>query len=204
MLTREIEYHPHGQTRVLTRGPAPAQAAATLILLHGRGGSPEDMAKLFESLKVPQTAAIIPEAANRSWYPRSFLAPQEDNEPYLSSALLRIETLASALERQNIPRHKLVLLGFSQGACLASEFVARSSVRYGALIALSGGIIGPPGAPATRQDPHQMRSLQGMPIFLGSGSHDAHVPQSRVEETAQFLETGAPPYTCECIQICRT
>ena len=106
MLHREIEYHPHGQTRVLTRGLAPAQAAATLILLHGRGGSPEDMAQLFESLNVPQTAAIIPEAAHRSWYPLSFLAPHEANEPQLSSALLRIETLVSALERQHIPRHR--------------------------------------------------------------------------------------------------
>ncbi|HWD00375.1 MAG TPA: dienelactone hydrolase family protein [Candidatus Sulfopaludibacter sp.] len=150
---------------------------ASVILLHGRGGSSEDILTLREEFAVPGVAWYAPQAPGHSWYPYSFLAPIEQNEPWLSQALEQIGKIAAGIAPE-----KLVIAGFSQGACLATEFVARNPARYGGLIAFTGGLIGPLGK--TFEYPG---SLAGTPAFLGSGDPDPHVPWSRVQESADTL-----------------
>jgi predicted esterase len=173
---------PHAGGPVLTAGPTPESAGATLVLLHGRGASADGMLGLYEELGVENVSAVAPEAVGNTWYPLSFLAPTQANEPYLSSALRRVETVVADLLRRGVPAERIALLGFSQGASLTSEFVARHPRRYGAVMALTGGLIGPPGTP--RDYPG---SLTGVPVFLGTSDPDPHVPMERVAETADVL-----------------
>ncbi len=178
---------PHAQQPILRAGPPPERADATLMLLHGRGASADSILPLQGELSVPSVAAIAPQAAGHTWYPYSFLAPIDDNQPFLDSALLRVESLVSDLLARGVASEKIALLGFSQGACLVCESVARHPRRYGAVIAFTGGLIGPPGTPRDYDG-----SLAGAPIFLGSGDPDPHVPFERVEETARvFARMGA-------------
>ena len=130
----------------------------------------------------PSCGATGSQAAGHSWYPLSFLAPLEANQPFLDSALRRLETLVADLLARGVPSERIALLGFSQGACLSAEFAARHPRRYGAIMALTGGLIGPPG---TAQD--YPGSLAGTPAFLGGGDPDPHVPFERVQETAAVL-----------------
>ncbi|MDQ3439060.1 MAG: alpha/beta hydrolase [Planctomycetota bacterium] len=127
-------------------------------------------------------APLAPEAAGATWYPHSFLAPREMNQPYLDSALRRIDTIITDLLDRGIPSERIALLGFSQGACLTSEFVARHPRRYGAVLALTGGLIGPP-----RHAARVRRLARGTPVFLGTSDPDPHVPFERVEETDAVL-----------------
>jgi len=173
---------PHAHQPVLSAGPVPESADATMILLHGRGASADDILGVYGALGMPNVAALAPEAAGHTWYPYSFLVPLGANQPYLDSALDRIESLVNDLLARNIPSHRIVLLGFSQGACLTTEFVARHPRRYGAAIAFTGGLIGPDGTP--RNYPG---SLDGTPVFLGASDPDPHVPFSRVQETKTVL-----------------
>lgn len=178
---------PHAAQPVASAGPAPEDAAATLILLHGRGATADSMLDLYEALAMPQVAALAPQASGHTWYPQSFLAPLEMNQPYLGSALLRIQSLVTELEQRGIQAERVALLGFSQGACLTCEFVARNPRRYGAVMALTGGLIGPPGTP--RDYPG---SLGGSSVFLGTSDPDPHVPFQRVTETGDtFKGMGA-------------
>jgi predicted esterase len=172
----------HADQPVLTAGPDPEQAAATVILIHGRGALAEDMLGLYAALALPQLAALAPQAAGRTWYPHSFLAPLDSNQPYLDSALQRIATLVDDLGGRGVPSTRIALLGFSQGACLTLEFVARHPRGYGAVMGLTGGLIGPPG---TARD--YGGTLAGTPVFLGSSDPDPHVPFERVQETAAVL-----------------
>jgi predicted esterase len=134
----------------------------------------------------PGFAYLAPQAANNAWYPHPFTAPIESNEPYLSSALAMLELLVKQVE-VTVPVARLVLLGFSQGACLTTEFAARNARRYGAVIGLSGGLIGPNGTP--RDYPG---SFDGTPVFLGCSDVDPHIPKERVIETAEvFKRMGA-------------
>ena len=174
---------PHARTPLLTAGPAPEQAAAALILIHGRGATAASILALHAELGLDALAAVAPQAAGNTWYPMSFLAPTEANQPYLDSALARVESVVADLLRRGIPSERIALLGFSQGACLASEFVARHPRRYGAVMALTGGLIGPPGTPRDYAG-----SLAGTPVFLGTSDPDPHVPFARVQETAAVLE----------------
>jgi phospholipase/carboxylesterase len=173
---------PHAHQPVLTAGPAPQKADATLLLLHGRGATAQDILSLYDELGQQNTAAIAPQAAGHAWYPHSFLASLEANQPYLDSALGRLDSLVTDLLARGISSERIVLLGFSQGACLALEFVARNPRRYGAAIGLTGGLIGPPGTP--RNYPG---SLAGTPVFLGTSDPDPHVPLERVQETQTVL-----------------
>src|SRR3954451_5749519 len=173
---------PHAGQTTLGAGPTPEAAAATLVLVHGRGGSAEDLLSLYAELRLPDLAALAPQAAGNTWYPNSFLAPLEANQPYLDSALRRIESIVADLLARGVPSDRIALLGFSQGACLTLEFTARHPRRYGAMIGLTGGLIGPPGTP--RDYPG---SLDGTPVFLGTSDPDAHVPFSRVRETEGVL-----------------
>jgi predicted esterase len=178
---------PHAGQPILTAGPAPEQAAATLLMVHGRGGSAEDILSLRGELGFDEIAALAPQAAGHTWYPHSFLAPLESNQPYLDSALRRLSSVIDDLLGRGIPSERIALLGFSQGACLSSEFVARNPRRYGAVMVLTGGLIGPPGTP--RNYPG---SLDSTPVFLGCGDPDPHIPFGRVLETEQvFSRMGA-------------
>jgi len=173
---------PHRAQPVLRSGPSPQDAAGAVVLLHGRGASASDILSLAAELHFPQLTYLAPEAAGHTWYPNSFLAPLKKNEPWLSSALKKVETIVDSIVESGIPHTKIVLLGFSQGACLSTEFVARHAHTYGGLIAFTGGLIGPLG---TRfQYPG---SLKGMKAFLGSGDPDPHVPWQRVEDSAKVL-----------------
>ena len=157
-------------------------ASGCVILLHGRGGSAEDILSLANVLYLPQVAYLAPQAAGNSWYPNSFLAPRDQNEPWLTSALRKVETTVQMATGEGIPVERIVIGGFSQGACLATEFVATHPRRYGGLIAFTGGLIGPPGADLTHTG-----DLAGTPAFFGSGDPDPHVPWSRVEESARII-----------------
>jgi predicted esterase len=173
---------PHAAQPVLTAGPAPERAPGAIVLVHGRGASAEGMLSLFEQLDIENFAAVAPQAAGGTWYPQSFLAPIAANQPNLDSALRKIDTVVADLLARGVASERIALLGFSQGACLTSEFVARHPRRYGAAMALTGGLIGPPGTPRDYAG-----SLAGTPIFLGTSDPDPHVPFARVEETEAVL-----------------
>jgi predicted esterase len=174
---------PHQGQPVRAAGRPIAEAEGALILFHGRGATAESILELAQFLLHPKLAYLAPQAADFSWYPYSFMAPMERNEPYLSSALRLVGELVAEVERAGIPQQRLFLGGFSQGACLASEFIARNARRYGGLLAFSGGLIGPEGTPRTYAG-----SLDNTPIFLGCSDVDPHIPLARVRETADVLE----------------
>ncbi len=174
--------HPHGRGSVRLAGRSVEDAGAAVILVHGRGGSAADILSLAPHLGRDDLAYLAPQARGNTWYPHSFLAPLSDNEPWLSSGLRRLSELVSEVEAKGIPASSILLLGFSQGACLTLEFLARAPRRYGGVVGLTGGLIGPPGT--SRE---YAGSLEGTPVFLGSSDPDPHVPWSRVEETAEVL-----------------
>jgi len=151
-----------------------------VVMLHGRNAGPENIRDLIPLLTRPQFEYIAPAAPNRTWYPFSFMAEIEKNEPFLSAALAQVRAVIDDAQQRGVPRNKIVLLGFSQGACLATEFMIRNASRFGGLIAFSGGAIGPPG---TTWD--QTGDFAGMPIFFGCSDVDAHVPAERVRESAE-------------------
>jgi predicted esterase len=181
-IQRGVDRGPGGPGAVLLAGPDPERAAGTVLCIHGRGAPAQSILALFGELGVENLAAVAPEAAGRSWYPHSFLSPLGANQPSLDHALERIDWHVGELVARGVPHGKIAFLGFSQGACLALEFVARRPRRYGAVLGLSGGLIGPPGIPLAHPG-----SLEGTPVFLGSGDADAHVPIGRVEETQAVL-----------------
>jgi predicted esterase len=178
---------PHRGQPVLTLGPAPEAARLTMIMAHGRGASAEDMLGLAAEFRTTDVAFLAPRAAGRTWYPNTFLAPIQDNEPWLTSALGVIGSLVDGLIGRQIPHERIALIGFSQGACLSLEFAARHPRRYAAVVGLSGGLIGPPGTP--REYPG---AFAGAPVFLGCSDIDPHIPLARVQESAEvFRRMGA-------------
>jgi predicted esterase len=172
----------HEQKPVLTTGRALDEAAAAMVMIHGRGATAESILELAAELPHRDFAYVAPQAAGGSWYPKSFLAPVEENEPKLTSALASLDQLMESLGQVGLASDRIVLLGFSQGACLALEFAATRAQRYGAVVGLSGGLIGPPGS--TRKD---AGDLAATPVFLGCSPRDPHVPAWRVDETAATL-----------------
>lgn len=173
---------PHINQPILSAGVPLAEAKGALILIHGRGAMAESILDLADFLPHPEMAYLAPQASDYTWYPYSFLAPLDQNEPYLSAALTRISHVMTEVEAAGIPAERIFLGGFSQGACLASEYAARNARRYGGLLLFSGGVIGPEGTP--RDYPS---SLAGTPVFLGCSDADPHIPLSRVEETAEIF-----------------
>jgi predicted esterase len=152
-------------------------------MVHGRGATAADILSLADQLDLPEIAYLAPQASGNTWYPRRFLEPLKNNEPWLSSALDFLERTLQQILDAGIPAERVVLLGFSQGACLMLEFAARHARRYGALAGLSGALIGPDDA--SRQYPG---SLDGTPVFLGCSDTDPHVSQERVLQTAEVLQ----------------
>ena len=174
---------PHQGQQIYASGKPLNEASAAMILIHGRGASAPDIMQLAGELAHPEFAYLAPQAANNTWYPYSFLEPMVRNQPGLDSGLQVIADLIAHVETVGIPAERIVLAGFSQGACLASEFVARNARPYGGLLAFSGGLIGPPGTPRDYEG-----SLAGTAVFLGCSDVDFHIPLERVEETAVTLE----------------
>jgi phospholipase/carboxylesterase len=177
----------HEDQPVARRGPDPADARAVVILLHGRGRDTDDVLSLADRIGDPEVAFLAPAARENSWYPQSFLAPPAENEPYLSSAL----GVVDALVREHHPE-RLVLGGFSQGACLAAEYALRHPRRYGGLLLYTGGVVGPPGTTWPSRG-----SFAGTPAYLGTSDPDAWVPVERVRETADLLRAQAAEVTLE-------
>ena len=183
-MTRGEAANPHGNARVRRAGAPLSRAKAAVVMLHGRGADASDMLRLAEVLAQPDLAYLAPEAAGRSWYPYSFLAPIVRNEPFLSSALELIDRLLDGVSSEGLERERVVLLGFSQGACLGLEYAARHARRYGGLVGLSGGLIGPEGAPRDYAG-----QFAGTSVFLGCSDTDPHIPLDRVHETARVLRS---------------
>lgn len=173
--------HVHANQPVLAAGAGRNSARAAAILLHGRGSSALDILGLVEEIEHPQCAFIAPQASGHSWYPFRFIEPIEQNEPYLSSALKVIEEQVAMLNASGVATERILVIGFSQGACLALEFIARSGRRFGGVAALSGGLIG------QVLEPTRYLPLQGTPTFLGCSDVDSHIPLARVEESAALL-----------------
>lgn len=172
----------HDGQPVLEAGEPLEQAQAAAILVHGRGARAEDILyDLAPLLDLPGFAFLAPAAAGNAWYPNPFTAPPETNEPWLSSALNRLDQLLARVE-EHVPADQVVLLGFSQGACLTLEYVARHARRYGAVVGLSGALIGPPGTPRAYPG-----ALYGTPVLLSSSDPDPYVPADLVREAGAVL-----------------
>ena len=173
---------PHDGQPVLRSGAALDKARGAMILVHGRGASAADIMTVGSELTHPGFAYLAPEAAGHAWYPHPFTAPLESNEPFLSSALDVLEQLIATVT-EHVPHERVILLGFSQGACLMLEFAARHARRYGGLIAFSGGLIGPDGAP--RDYPG---SFAGTPVFIGCSDVDPHIKKEKVVEAGEVMK----------------
>ncbi len=176
--------HPHQGQSVFTTGALLAEAQAAMVMLHGRGASAQDILSLGNELEQSGFAFLAPQAAGNTWYPNRFAAPVAQNEPWLSSALAVIGDLVAYVVNAGIPSERVMLLGFSQGACLVLEFAARNARRYGGVIGLSGALIGPEDTP--RNYPG---SLDGTPVFLGCSDVDFHIPRRRVDQAAETLRS---------------
>ena len=170
--------------RIVHAGSAIEKAGAAIIMIHGRNAAPENILDLLPVLDRPQFAALAPAAPGGAWYPFSFMAEREKNEPGISDGLALIGSLVADLIANGFPTQKIMLLGFSQGACLTSEFAIRNPRRYGGVMVLSGGVIGAPGT--TWDD--VTGSLDSTPVFLGCSDIDSHIPASRVLESEQVFK----------------
>ena len=178
---------PHANSPILQAGASIRDATLAMVLLHGRRGSAEDILGLASEFNLKNVAYFAPQASGRAWYPLSFMAPREENEPNLSSALAKVRSVVQGIEQAGMARDRIVIAGFSQGACLATEFVASHPAQYGGLIAFTGGLIGPPGS-IEMNGRYSGHKLDNVPVLLSSGDPDPHVPWTRVEESASILQ----------------
>ncbi|WP_121743909.1 alpha/beta hydrolase [Natronorubrum halophilum] len=174
---------PHQGQPLVTGGTDLEDASAALVLVHGRGATARSIVQLGTEVHRDGVALLAPQAARNTWYPNSFLAPVERNEPGRTSGIRAISDAIEEADEAGIPTERVMLVGFSQGACLASEFLARNPRRYGGLAVLSGGLIG------EELDAEYPGDLEGTPVFLGCSDVDPHIPQERVHDTADVLES---------------
>jgi phospholipase/carboxylesterase len=188
---------PHDGGRVHTAGAAPGEAQAAVVLVHGRGATAESILALARHFARPaEVAYLAPQAAGRSWYPRSFPASLAQNEPGLSSGLRAVAGAVQRATDAGVPAERTLLVGFSQGACLSLEFAARHAWRGGGVVALSGGLIGT-GEKEGTAPPHDKHfdydaDLAGTPVFFGCSDRDPHIPLDRVRASAEvFRRLGA-------------
>ncbi len=170
------------KTKILFAGASLEKAEAAMIMVHGRGATAENILELAGEFPNVKFAFAAPQAEHFAWYPNSFLAPIESNEPGISNGLNVIQNIVNEIESAGISSDKTVLLGFSQGACLALEFAARNAKRWGGVVGLSGGLIGPEGSSRNYSG-----SLDGTPVFLGCSDVDVHIPKERVAETSEVM-----------------
>jgi phospholipase/carboxylesterase len=169
---------------IVTAGIPLNEAKKALVMIHGRGASAADILSLAKYLDVDDYALLAPQAVNNSWYPYSFLAPLQQNEPAFSLALEQLSKTVAEVEAAGITKDNIYFLGFSQGACLALEFTTRNAAKYGGIVALTGGLIGDAVYPE-----HYNGNFDGTPIFIGTSDPDMHVPIARVLETTAFLKS---------------
>ena len=181
-MTTESARDPHAGQRVLLAGEPLERATSAAILLHGRGARADDILSLAGTLNTPGFTFLAPQAAGNTWYPHSFLFPLDENEPWLSSALGAVHSVLNIAIESGIPAERVIVLGFSQGACLALEYAARHARRFGGIVAFTGGLIGPEGTLHTYSG-----SLDGTPVYIGGSDIDPHVPLARLEESAKAL-----------------
>jgi len=178
---------PHQSEPLLSAGRPLGSGRAAMIMIHGRNAGPENILELASLIPHPEYSFLAPSAAGGTWYPLSFMAEIARNEPGLSSGLAVIRELVGAIEARGVPRRRIILLGFSQGACLSSEYAVRNASRLGGVVALSGGLIGPPGTVWNYPG-----GFEGTPVFLGCSDVDSHIPKTRVDESAAvFSAMGA-------------
>ena len=178
----QLLQNPHQGQPIRMAGEPVSRARAALLMLHGRGATAEDILSLASEFDQPGFAYLAPQAAGNTWYPNRFLVPLAENEPWLSSALSLVGDVLAQIVNAGIPRERVLLLGFSQGACLTLEFAARNARRYGGVVGLSGALIGPANTPRDHAG-----SLAGTPVFLGCSDVDPHVPKEYVHQTAEVL-----------------
>ncbi len=174
---------PHQNPTVYSAGTPLADANSAMILIHGRGATAQSILPLGQQFNAKDMALLAPQARGNQWYPFSFLNPMQDNQPGIDSAMQMLADLVAHVEAAGIATNKIVIGGFSQGACVSAEFMARNAKRYGGLLVFSGGLIGPPG---TSRD--YAGTLDGTPVFIGCSDVDFHIPVERVHETADVLE----------------
>ena len=175
--------NPHAGLPVATRGRPIAESRGVAVMMHGRGRDADDVLGLADRIDVEGFSYLAPAAHESSWYPHSFLEPVEGNEPRLSYALELYDEVVSGLLEQGIPKRRIVLAGFSQGACLTAEYAVRHADRYGGILLFTGGLIGPPGTSWEYEG-----SFGGTPVFLGTSDVDEFVPEERVQESAKVFE----------------
>lgn len=179
----------HAPSRTLRLGAPLQNARAAAILLHGRGSSADDISGLIRYFSGDEIAFFVPEATGNTWYPQRFLAPLENNEPWLSSALSVIRSHIDEATAAGLGAERIALVGFSQGACLSLEYAARSPRRYGFVAGLSGGLIGPLDTARPAID------LQGTPVLVACAEADAHIPLSHVEHSAAYFDRSGAAVT---------
>lgn len=178
-----VSIPPHGGQQVARAGVPLTEARAAVIMVHGRGAGPANILDLVPRIGHPGVAYLAPAASGGTWYPKSFMAPTEENEPGISSGIAALHSLIDEVVSAGVATDRLMLLGFSQGACLTSTAAQRRPDRYGGVMVFSGGLIGPPG---TRWD--EQGDFHGTPFFFGCSDADAHVPEVRVRESAAVFE----------------
>lgn len=182
---------PHAGQPLLARGSDLARAKVAVIMIHGRGASAQSILELSRVLARPGIAFLAPEANGGTWYPFSFMSPIEKNEPGITSAISVVHSLIDDVVGVGIPTERIVLLGFSQGACLAGTSAQRRPATYGGVVMLSGGLIGPPGTVWSAEG-----DFARTPVFLGCSDVDAHIPEPRVRESAAHFERMNAAVTC--------
>lgn len=172
----------HAGQPVAARGEPLDKAKAAMLMIHGRGGGAMSILPLVSHLNVPGFAFLAPQANGGTWYPQRFLVPRAANEPYLSHSLETLTGILKQIEDAGIPPEKTLIMGFSQGACLAQETAARYPKRYGGVVAFSGGLIG-----ADNELNGYPGSLEGTPVFIGCSDIDEHIPVKRVHDSTRIL-----------------
>jgi predicted esterase len=182
-MAQAMNSDPHAGQPLLTAGEALERARVAMVMIHGRGATAADILTIAAELDRPGFAYLAPQAAGNTWYPLRFLAPLQENEPHLSSALNAVDGVFAHIAAAGMAPERTLLLGFSQGACLALEYAARHARRYGGIVGLSGGLIGPDGTPRDYAG-----SLDGTPVFLGCSDADPHIPVERVHHTTEVLQ----------------
>ena len=179
--------HHHEGQPVIMRGRPLEESHAVAIMMHGRGRTTDDILELADRIGNSAFTYLAPTARDNTWYPYGFMEATEKNEPFLTSALAVYDSLIQTVVEKGIPKDHIILLGFSQGACLTAEYAVRHAERYGAIVLFTGGLIGPPGTSWNYPS-----SFQGTPIFLGTSDVDGFVPLERVQESATiFRHMGA-------------
>ncbi|MCH8556383.1 MAG: dienelactone hydrolase family protein [Balneolia bacterium] len=164
-------------------GKSVEEAEKVIILIHGRGATADSILGLMNEFRLDDAAYIAPQATNNTWYPYSFLKPESENEPWLSSAISLLDEVVDSILKTGKSHNQIVFMGFSQGACLASEYVARNAERFGGLIAFSGGVIGDAIKPEKYSG-----DFDGMPAFFGCSDNDFHIPEDRVYDSESLFK----------------